>query len=233
MNKPSPRSSLYPIILAVVASVSLSACTSLGYRCPLDPKEDAESPTACASMRESMDGAKRGTGGKISVLLDDQGRRVSQDMLDGKPATPVGIPAGPVEPYRNSSGQPVFEQPRVFQAWVPSFVDAEGNLHDGHHTWFSTPGRWSYGGTRNYGTTQDSMMRPAVPNERPSGKVISVDGKATAKKAAPEQKPSRDERDKAALNNLSNAANAMSAKPQGQQPAAPTGVTAPAVNLTE
>ncbi|GBG14412.1 DNA mismatch repair protein MutL [Novimethylophilus kurashikiensis] len=257
MNKSHLRTRLYSVALAVAASASLSACTSLGYRCPLDPNEKPESATACASMQESMDGAKHGAGGKISVLLDDKGRLVSPAMQQNKPAVPLaGAMPGAPEPYRNSSGEPVFEQPHVYQAWVPAFVDAEGNLHDGHHTWFSTPGRWSYGTTRDYSANSggEALMRPAMPGDRPAGKIVQTDGKAPAqaqakKDAKQAAQLSAQDKDKAALSNLSAAASSMG-KPQptnaqpgagGQAPLpgsaatpAPTGtVTAPAINLAD
>lgn len=245
------RNRISTAILAAVAAATLSACSGIGYRCPLDPNDKPDTPTACAGMRESLEGSKKGTGGKISVLVDDKGRLVSRDQLDNKPATPLvsQLPGAP-EPYRNNSGEPVFEQSRVFQAWTPAFVDAEGNLHDGHHTWFATPGRWSYGSTRDAGPAGDALMRPSQPSDRPAGKIMPMDPRG--QQAAPAQRPAQtpQDKDKAALNNLSSAANSM-AKPQTQPAQAPVmapstmsgvspapaqasaGVTAPAINLAD
>lgn len=235
----------FPLLAAVMlGALSLSACTTVGYRCPLDHEGKAESPTACASMQEAMAGAKKGTGGKASVLMDDKGRLVPRELLENKVAQPLAANA---EPYRNKSGEPVFHQPKVFQVWTGAFVDAEGNLHDGHTSWFSTPGRWAYGTVDRPGEVGSNSMRPALPDTRPAGRVVKVDpntGREMQVRAAADQRPaatqpnSQQERDKAALQTLSSAANSAAAKSQAQhaQPAkAPTaaGVTAPAVGLSD
>lgn len=150
--------------VAVPALLALSACTSVAYRCPLDLNEKADSPTACANMQDALVGATRGSGSANSVLTDGQGRRIPAGYSNNKPANPLPseLP-GQAEPYKNASGDPVFDPPRVFQAWLPAFVDADGNLHDGHSSWFSTPGRWSYGSLQNSGLAGDLLMRPGVP----------------------------------------------------------------------
>lgn len=227
---------LRAMALAIAIS-SLGACTSVSYRCPLDPNDDSDSPTACAGMHDALAGAKKGAGSRTSVLMDAEGRLIPQEIAANKPRSPLtGAAAaeGAPEPYRNQSGDPVFQPPRVFQAWVPAFVDAEGQLHDGHHTWFSTPGRWSYGTTRAEGPASAAdLMRPAMPNERPPGKVatptVATQPATPPANAAGAAKPAPD---KAALNNLSAAAKAMS-KPADSAPAAQPGLTAPAVNLGE
>lgn len=231
------KTARFPLLAAMLLStLALSACTTVGYRCPLATDKKSEYPTACASMQDAMTGARKGTGGKTSVLMDDKGRLVPRELLENKAATPL---AGQLEPYRTKSGDPVFTQPKVFQAWTGAFVDAEGNLHDGHNSWFATPGRWAYGTVDRPGDVGANTMRPALPDARPAGRIVKVD-RQTGRPI--EQKPAAEsvkERDKAALQSLSGAANsaaaAAAAKAQSQpaaaKPANASGVTAPAVGL--
>lgn len=234
-----------PMLAALlVGTLGLSACSSIGYRCPLDADDDAESPTACSSMQDAMFGARKGTGGKTSALMDDQGRLVPRELLENKVAKPLATQGK--EPYRSKSGEPVFHQPKVYQVWTGAFVDAEGNLHDGHTSWFSTPGRWAYGSVDRPSEAGSNTLRPAFPDARPAGRVVKTDQNGNAvsnQPAAAQSAPasSQQERDKAALQSLSQAASTAAnqnakAQPQPQVapdrpvPAAPN-VTAPAVGL--
>jgi len=239
------KTARFPLLAAVLLStLGLSACSTVGYRCPLDAKDKSEYPTACSSMQDALAGAKKGTGGKTSVLMDDKGRLVPRELLENKVATPL---TGQAEPYRGKSGDPVFHQPKVFQVLTGAFVDAEGNLHDSHTAWFATPGRWAYGTVDRPGEVGANIMRPALPDTRPAGRVVTLDpqtGKPMAAQqkqpsAQPQSQQSPQERDKAALQTLSSAANsaASSAKPQPQpaatpvKPASAPGITAPAIGL--
>lgn len=238
------KTNRFPLMTAALLAVlGLSACTSIGYRCPLNETDDAEYPTACASMQDAMAGARKGTGGKTSVLMDDKGRLVPRELLENKPVKPLTAQSN--EPYRAKSGDPVFNQPKVFQVWTGAFVDAEGNLHDGHTSWFSTPGRWAYGTVDRPGEVGNNTMRPALPDARPQGRVVKVDrdgreitsqqqsaAPAQAQQAAPN---TQQERDKAALQTLSSAAQsaANNAKATPARPAPAAGVTAPAVGLAD
>lgn len=233
----------FPLLAAVLLStLGLSACSTVGYRCPLEHDGKAEFPTACASMQDAMAGAKKGTGSKTSVLVDEKGRLIPRELLENKPAVPM---AGQVEPYRGKSGDPQFIQPKKFEVLTGAFVDAEGNLHDSHTSWFTTPGRWAYGTVDRPTDVGGNTMRPALPDTRPSGRVVKVDpntGKemqqaAQAKQAAPQN---TQDRDKAALQTLSSAANSAAAKAQAQPQQAvaakapnAAGVTAPAVGLSD
>lgn len=224
----------------LLGTLGLSACTTVGYRCPLEHDAKAEFPTACASMQDALAGAKKATGGRTSVLMDDKGRLVPRELLENRVATPL---VGNPEPYRNKSGDPVFHQPKVFQVWTGAFVDAEGNLHDGHTSWFSTPGRWAYGTVDRPGDLGNNTMRPALPDARPAGRIVKIDprtGVEAQVQAQPQQnaaKPTQQDNNKAALQTLSSAANSAAARTQPQSAAAhaPTaaGVTAPAVGLAD
>lgn len=242
-NKSTRRLPLASLAL-MVSALGLTACTSIGYRCPLEPGDQADSPTACANMQTAMAGAKRGTGGNTSVLMDDKGRSVSAETLGYASPSTGQARAGVREPYKAPSGTPVFEQSKLFQAWSGAFVDGNGNLHDGHNAWFATPGRWAYGSVTAPSMVGDNLLRPAIPTERPVGRVVPTDPRTGAPKA---QTPSKaaspaqvapQDREKAALQNLSEAANSAASK-QLQNvkatgaPQAAGGVTAPAVQLNQ
>ncbi|HDR9103500.1 hypothetical protein [Paraburkholderia sp. A3RO-2L] len=238
-----------PLTAALLVSVlGLSAC-AVGYRCPLSEDEKPDSPTACASMQDAMAGARAGTGGKTSVLMDDKGRLVPHELLEKKVARPLAL--GNAGPYHEKSGDPVFHQPQVYEVWTGAFVDADGNLHDGHTSWFTTPGRWAYGTVDQPSGMGDSLMKPARPDARPAGRVVKVNPQtgeeikpATTAPATPQA------REQAALQNLSNAASSAAqrvgnktgqqAGAQAQPVATPRvttstapSVTAPAINLAD
>lgn len=242
MKKLTNRFNLTAAVL--LSAFGLSACTTVGYRCPLEHEGKAEYPTACSSMQDALAGSKKGTGNKTSVLMDDKGRLVPRELMENKVAVPL-TGANP-EPYRAKSGDPVFHQPKVFQVWTGAFVDAEGNLHDGHTSWFSTPGRWAYGTVDRPTEVGNNVMRPALPEARPAGRIVKLDPR-TGEVMQPAQKPAattNQDQNKAALQTLSTAAGAAAVKVQnGQQqpqqataaakaPSAP-GVTAPAVGLND
>lgn len=244
------------LMAAVVAALSLSACANKGYRCPLDPSDDAEYPTACSGMQEALTGARQGTGGKTSALMDDQGRLVPRELLENKPARP--LTGADAQPHRAKSGEPVFYQPKVFQVWTGAFVDAEGNLHDGHTSWFTTPGRWAYGTLDQPGAVGSNTLRPALPDARPEGRIVKLDkngreipnqppATASSKQADVTSGPSAaQQRDKAALQELSTAAKGAvqgakgsngaagaSASSAAKPAPAPGSVTTPTVGLAD
>lgn len=220
-------------ILAGLAA--LSACSSIGYRCPLDPTDSPDEVTACASMSDAMAGAKRGTGNKTSVLMDEKGRLIPPELLSKTPVRP--LPDQAKGPFREKTGSPAFIQPKVFQVYTESFQDANGNLHDGHHSYFSTPGRWAYGTMDRSTNVGANMMGPTRPSDRPEGRILAVDPRtglavnpqqggqqtrATPPSAAAQaaavntaagasQAMSNQQRERAALQNLSNAANSAAA----------------------
>lgn len=216
-----------------LAVLSLSACTSIGYRCPLDPTETPDSPIACAGMPLALKGAKAGTGGSVSALLDDKGRLVPRELIEGRPATPLSA-VGSTEPYRNKSGDPVFEPPKKFEVWASAFVDGNGNLHDGHHAWFTTPGRWKYGTVGASGPVGDNTLRPALPTDLPSGRIVkkAENGQATGGVVVNKPGPNATQKDKdqAALQSLSAAAkNVADRNTSGTgQVGQPTPVSSPA-----
>lgn len=216
------QTKLVLILAGLIGAAGLTGCMHTEYRCPLDPGKSPESATACAGMHDAITAARKSEGGKTSVLLDEKGRRVPTGLVEGKPAVPVA--AGSPEPYRDADGNPIYEQAKVFRTWTRSFVDAEGNLHEGHHAWFTTPGRWAFGELNAKGEVGDDlMMRPA----RPTGTLPENQGSLRdAKDNKPlgvQPPPSKKDADKAALNNLSKAANAA-----GKQPAGALGAATPA-----
>lgn len=238
------------LLLAGLAVAALSACSTVAYRCPLDPNDKAESPTACANMHDAMEGAKRQAGGRTSVFLDDQGRIVPREIIEQRTAQPLASGGGTSPGFFPSSGQPVFIQPKQFQVWTGAYQDAEGNLHDGHHSWFTTPGRWSRGTVSTPGDVGKHLLAPAQPSDKPKGRILALDprtGKPVAQQSgtAPQQgaqgqvnaQQTAKDADAAALKALSQAANSSASNagaPKAQVPAtAAPGITAPAVQLRD
>lgn len=230
------------IAAAVLSATVLSGCVGVAYRCPLDPSDKPDAPTACKNMHEAMDGAKRGTGGATSVFLDDKGRIIPREIMENRAASPIRSDSANNEVYFPNSGTPAFVQPKKFKVWTRAYQDAEGNLHDGHNSWFTTPGRWSRGTLDSNVSTAQNLMVPARATDRPKGRIIATDRNGNPlEKKAPTSVPqttadqAKREADAAALRSLSQAANSVSKSPVGQQarPAAQSasGVTAPAVLL--
>lgn len=224
------------ICLSLLSVITLSACTSIGYRCPLDPNEKPESATACASMHEAMEGARKGTGGRTSVFLDDKGRIVPPELHTGKAAVPLAVKMA--EPYTKPSGTPAYSQPKVFQVWSSAFKDEHGNLHDGHHSWFATPGEWNYGTVNKSGVVGKNIMRPTTPLDRLPGVVVPTDRKGNPivvtpqpnQRGNPQLQPPASaglNESQQALNDLSNAA----ARQSPPRTASGIGITAPQVQL--
>lgn len=237
-QKTSGRARPFMVLATLAGVLTLSACTSVGYRCPLDPSKRPDSPTACAGMHEAMAGARSNAGGRTSVFVDDQGRIVPPELMSGATATPLAgsLTAGGAGRYNPPSGQPVFNNPTVFQAWSSSFIDANGNLHDGRTSWFTTPGHWNEGTVNAPSPVGQNIMRPVNPNDVPAGPIVAVDRHGrpidTAQQPAgftPNQQVSpgmaADQGTAHALQALGQAAGAAR-QPQGQ---AAQGVTAPQV----
>lgn len=239
----------------------LVGCANVTYRCPLDNTEKADSPTACASMQEAAKGARLGGGGRNSTLMSDDGSLVKLHGAKSGPAaapgakslaqaTAAAIPVG--GPFASPTINPAYQPPRVFQVWTDAYQDAEGNLHDGRNSYFTTPGRWGYGdgaavpvtpsGRPAGATPSNRLMEPARADELPSGRVVDPNAPGRAAKSAqsvvtnmqgaspsidvrpntPLQSPSGGD----SLNSISKATSAMSKS----QPANKAGITPP--NLT-
>lgn len=234
MNKISIKTRHLAAFALVAIAAGLTACSSVGYRCPLDASEKADSPTACAGMAESLDAAKKGYGSKQSVLIDEKGRIVPSETTS-KRSLQVIRDAG--EPYADPSGSPQYQQPTVFKAWTPAYIDKSGNLHDGRNSYFATPGEWRYGSVSNVNgrgndVGENMLLRPSRAGDLPSGRLVTPVAAgakkviATPTAAAPS--------DKVALQNLSDSAQraAATTPTPGNKPAAP-GVTAPGVKLSD
>lgn len=229
----SPSLSKVRLLAAAASIVGLSACSTVGYRCPLDPDQKPESPTACAGMFDALAGAKANTGGKTSVLMDDKGRLVPIELIEQRPAVPLGVQPAEVAAYRAASPAPGFVPSKVFQAWTPGGVDAQGVMHEGHHSWFATPSRFA---AKPIGQADSNManalLQPVRPGELPEGRIVPPtlnQGARVLQQPAGQARPGQPVSNKEALTNLSRAADSAAGK---AQPAAPA-VTAPAVRLAD
>ena len=235
MKKISNKSSSLAAVALVALAASLTACSSVGYRCPLDSSEKADSPTACAGMAQSLDAAKKGHGGKQSVLVDEKGRIVPDETTN---KSSLQVIRGADEPYATPSGSPQYQQPKVFQAWTPAYIDKAGNLHDGRNSYFATPGEWRYGSVSNIrdsgGDVGSNLLRPSRAGDLPSGKLLPPVVPGAKKAAATATPAAAAPSDKVVLQNLSDSAQraAASTPAPGSKQAAP-GVTAPGVKLSD
>jgi len=139
-------------VLTLAAMLMLSACAShKPYVCKLNGRQP------CATMQEIY---------KASTKAPRN--TTSQHVMETLPTTPPypGVthnPQGYVEPGEN--GQPIFKQPRVYRVWLAPYVDADGNLRSGEYTYFSTPGEWAYGTTREAGTASAATFGPQRPDQ--------------------------------------------------------------------
>ncbi len=226
---------------AILVGLSLSACTSIGYRCPLDPSEKADSDTACMGMQDAVKGARQGTGANTSVFLDEKGRIIPRELLEQRAASPLARTGLNSEGGYPSVGKPVYEAPKVFQAWAAPFKDADGHLHDDHRAWFTTPGHWTRGESDTQSVVGSNIMKPATPGQLPQGRIVTVDprtGKApqpTAQPASAATPAAKKSADSSALNALAQAANSSAAKANKrvEQPTGAAGVTPPAAQLND
>ena len=159
-----------------LALLALSGCAmSPSYRCPIDgSKTDARCTSTEEAYRASTK-VKPGASKTISVFdaatQGAEGQARSEPYFTGQ-ATNYPAPPG--------NGAPVFNQPKVFQPWLAPYVDAEGNLRSGEYGYFSTPGRWNYGGLRKAGNSS-GIFQPARPDNLGFNPVAP----ATSKPAAP------------------------------------------------
>lgn len=235
-NRPRSRSILLGGFV-LTAIMGLSACSSIGYRCPLDPNEQPSTPTACAGMHDAISGAKKGTGGRTSVFVDDQGRIVPPELIESSTANPIaGSVTGHQARHTPPSGSPVYQNPKVYQVWSSSFQDSNGNLHDGHHAWFATPGKWNTGTVDSSSSVGSNIMKPTSPKDMPFGQVVPTDrhgnpirgaGEISYQPVTQQSQQSSQSTDQV-LESLGQAASA--AQRQGA-PQSASGVTAPAVRL--
>jgi len=140
-------------LLLIALALGLSACASnKPYTCPLNGHH------GCKSMQEIYDAARKAP------------RKMNHEhVLDAAQRGGSVASVPPYDGYRYTEpgevGQPVFKQPRVYRVWLAPYVDADGNLRSGEYTYFSTPGEWAYGTTRETGVAGDATFAPARPDQ--------------------------------------------------------------------
>lgn len=156
--------------LLAAAVLTLSACaSSKPYACKL---EDTHS---CNNMQEVYDAARRAPRDSSAESVLSAGSTVQHG------AVVTHNPNTYTEP--GERGQPVFKQPRVYRVWLAPYVDADGNLRTGEYAYFSTPGEWGYGTTREPGSASGTTFGPRRPGELG---FTPVDGNSDAAPPVPE-----------------------------------------------
>lgn len=138
--------------LIVAASLlALSACAgNKPYQCPLTGGQ------SCNNMQEVYDAARGAPRTARAENVVGLGQPTSTQRLSHSPSAHF-------EPGEH--GQPVFRQPRVYRVWLAPYVDADGNLRSGEYTYFSTPGEWAYGTTREAGSASSATFGPQRPDQ--------------------------------------------------------------------
>lgn len=153
---------LRPLLLSalVLASGLLAACsTAPTYDCPLVGAGAGK----CASTERAYAQAQSippGTVGNAQSVF-----QVATPAVGAQPVAPPVIGALARTPGPGQTGMPVFQQPKVMRVWIAPYVDADGNLHSGEYTYFSTPGRWNYGTMKQPGDASSGMFEPAKPGD--------------------------------------------------------------------
>lgn len=141
------------VLIVVAAVLTLSACASnKPYSCQLN------GTGSCANMQEIYNAARKAP------------RNVHREHVF---ETHGNGTAAPMPMYHNGKahmepgdrGQPVFKQPRVYRVWLAPYVDADGNLRSGEYAYFSTPGEWAYGTTRESGVASGATFGPSRPGD--------------------------------------------------------------------
>lgn len=136
-------------LFVVAAALALSACASnKPYSCSLNDQAH------CRNMQEVYDAARKAS--RNDARQNVVGGRTIEYPLPVTHNTDRYAEPG-------EHGQPVFRQPRVYRVWLAPYVDADGNLRSGEYVYFSTPGEWAYGTTRDSGVAGAAMFGPQRP----------------------------------------------------------------------
>lgn len=176
------------ILLTVSALLSACAGTSTRpgtYACPLNTT-DPSAP--CASIQDAYAASSKiapNPGYKVQSVFDPNAKQKADVSVQANGANPRGYFANGAQPVPSvgQEGNPVFRQPKVMRAWVAPYVDADGNLHSGEYSYFSTPGEWNYGTMKKPGAASN-VYSPADPSNLGFDANV-VDTRQQSRKAAP------------------------------------------------
>jgi hypothetical protein len=158
------------LLLGVLALV-LGGCSSVSYRCALGQ----EGGTECRSMHQSYDAAVRMpelpmAAGTPAYAMEAAAQGGVQGQFEGYPQP-------------RQVGMPVYEAAKVHRAWTAPWTDAEGNLRGGEYVYFTTPGKWSYGGLRSPGEASD-IFRPKRADDVGMAVISPLEAAANAARGA-------------------------------------------------
>lgn len=140
------------------------AIISPQHACPLN-----EEGGVCANMKQAYaatkgPGAMRNTESLLTREAPSKSWFGLRPGADPQPAVMSGalghganqeVFQGFAQP--RESGSPVYTPPRVHRAWTAPWTDADGRLHGGEYTYFTTPGGWNYGTLRAPGQAGSAM----------------------------------------------------------------------------
>ena len=177
---------------AALIALLISGCSVISpvrYACELQEAPGA----ACSSMSDAYKQSRQPStdSHRQSVF---QTSKTSETMDTRQDATVKfkGANAGFAEP--GEVGMPVFQQPKVMRVWVAPYVDADGTLRSGEYAYFSTPGQWNYGTTRQAGQASGAFG-PSKPD------ALGFKADITKKTATTPPKPQDPAKTSAAVSN--------------------------------
>lgn len=203
----------------LLATAVLAACSSAprkpDYQCAIEEVEAAK----CASVQDAFaaSNSMQGQGhSRVQSVFDARVQPGSAPAAAAAAKAPAPVFQGQLSnhPAPSTNGDPVFQQPEVKRVWVRPYVDSNGHLRSGEYVYFSTPGKWSYGGLNKPGAASKAtggMFGPSKVDNLGFNPVIEAPKTAPAKPAS------------------------EAAAPAGAKPAAPTtagGITQPFQRLT-
>lgn len=179
------------IFLLAMGSLALVGCSSLfpQHTCPLN----ADGSTGvCSNMNDTYRAAKnaasKGAIHSESVLPYGQVTSPARAGADSAGwAAPANQEAFQGFAQPKESGSPVYTPPRVHRAWSAPWTDADGRLHGGEYTYFTTAGGWNYGSLHAPGQAGSAMMGPLRPGQ--VGFKIDPVNKNKAAASAPQSAP--------------------------------------------
>lgn len=155
-------------LTAVLALASLiSGCSFIDHRCPLGGGGGPE----CRSMHQSYNDANQMQAMPLGAETPAFAPRAG--AARGPELAFQGFP------QPRQAGAPVYEPARVHRAWTAPWTDADGNLHAGEYVYFTTPGRWAYGGLKSPGEAS-GIFRPRRASDASLEVTTALDDAAAA-----------------------------------------------------
>jgi hypothetical protein len=166
------------VVLSATLTTLMTGCSSLKPRCPMDGSGGPD----CISMSQSYDYAERMPISPKSASVPLYAKDATPGIVGNNAATNFSN-----FPQPRQVGMPVYEPAKIFRAWTAPWTDADGNMRGGEYVYFTTPGRWAYGGLTSPGDASDVFRPlraddPGMPVNFQNAAVAEVEKKAVPAK---------------------------------------------------